>query len=179
MQTTGIFKRFSLKDDSGAAHQYEVIPHGAGAGWPLALKVLSILGPMVGKSMTGLTLDLDKVVKAAADIQQGAGEMFGGSSFNLGTLGYAAGELATALLADPHLVGQLFEHTQRDGQDLTNPAVFDTAYQANYFELMQALGKVVVLNFGPFLLKKLGNSPKLQTAMSTLQGPGQGPQTGT
>jgi hypothetical protein len=47
------------------------------------------------------------------------------------------------------LVTRLLEHTSRDGVRLTETAM-ETAYQANYGELLEALAWVIEQNFGSF-----------------------------
>ncbi len=151
---------FTLDDDYGGKHTYFVILHPAGTGWPLGLKLLKLFGPALGVVMDGANMGsvgdaLGAVTKAAADMEMNATEM-----------GTTVGVLAGELLDDPALIRSVFEHTNRDTFKLEG-ASFDSAYQANYGELVQALYRVIKANFGPLFRRYLGQQSTNRAAIAT------------
>ena len=139
--------------DDGIGHEYVIIPFGAGEGWPLGMRIAELISPPLGVVIDGLVGGLDDVPDAINKLQAGVTQVADGG---IGAMGSSIGSLAGVLAGDMALVRQLVKHVTRDGQKLSNPAVFDMAYQANYGELLMALYHVLRVNWGPLFARRFG-----------------------
>jgi hypothetical protein len=161
----------TIKGDDGEDHSYVVIPHGAADGWPLGLKLLNLIAPVVGTALDSVTLGLEEVPKALGQVTEDLAKM-AKSGFSVGGIGVAVGALAGHIMDDKKVLNELLAYTTRDGQQLTNIAAFTSAYQANYGELAMAIYEVAKANYGPFFARMLGGSSsgKLEAVMERLKG---------
>lgn len=148
---------FQLSDRSGAKHDYRVEPHPGGPGAVLALRVQSLATePLVEvvhtlASAPGLQ-ELASALKDGSDKDSGellanaAGSLLG----ELGSLDLTAVSKALSAMLGAkdglQLVKDILSRTYRDGKPLSEAMNFDAAYQANYWELQQAVIEVVRFN---------------------------------
>lgn len=138
---------FTLQDDYGDSHEYFVTMHGAREGWRLAMRILKLAGRALGMA---LEVTPTKTPDAIRDIQaaaEGAGLL--DASIDGEALGKALSDVAAEILSDDALLLDVLKHTTRDGRDLTNVAIFDSAFQGNYGELITAVVHVLKANFAP------------------------------
>jgi len=151
-------KRVKIKDDYGGEHDYLIIAHPSGKGWPLLLRLLKVGGKAFNVTVSG------SPSKVAAEL----GEMIDKYKSMMETevsksgIGNLVFSLAADLLESPEIVSGLFAHTARDRGDLSRPDDFDSAFQANYGELVFAIVEVIKLNYGPLLSRLLGGASVLQ-----------------
>lgn len=110
----------TFQDQAGNAHQYVTIQFGASDG-------LRLLGELVRLSGDAMGRATDAMAVPAA--------------------GRALTALGERLASQPGFVRELLAGTRRDGQPLSQQAVFDGAYQGNYGELLEALLWVLTVNF--------------------------------
>jgi hypothetical protein len=132
---------FTLPGADGEQHAY--------GGTALGLQIYALAGGALGSLLKGL---LD-----SAGGLGGVMELFGGDK-KLGDIdldallgGLDMGELGAALAGSlvrlpPRVLQDLLAHTSRDGAPLKQEAHYNTAYRANYPELMQAAALVAYHN---------------------------------
>ena len=138
-------RKFTIIDDCGDSHAYEVITHSPEKGLALTFRILELLGPTLGKAITGFLQGKDRASIMDSEMD---GEAIG-----------AAVEALAVSLVKQNAVGlikELLSNATRDGQALDNPAHFSVAYQANYGELSEAMVRVIIENgFHRFLSRLL------------------------
>jgi hypothetical protein len=165
---------FELTDDYGNVHSYTVFKHGAKDGWRLALQLIRIIGRPLGLSLEGLTaMGVQKAMAQVGSAVSSLSSTEGETGISLGPVGAALSGLAMELLDHPEVMASLLQHAHRDNQELGKPGVFDLAYTANYGELIMAIGKIVMVNYGPFFSRGFGRSSTLLERLAKAQ------QTGT
>lgn len=139
---------FVLDDAKGNPHKYTVQLHPTNEGqeilWtiialggePLASLLQGVAGPVIEGLIDGglaTALDNPDLLKEAL------------ASIDWSATGHAiARSLRTTNM--PKLTRALFRFTYRDGAHLRDPGAFNVAYQANYGEMLTALGKVIGAN---------------------------------
>jgi hypothetical protein len=131
-------RQFTLKDADGNEHAYQLVLHDAMMGQKIMWDLVALSGETLGGLMQSL---LENEVGSIAGLldKQAA---------DLATLVDWAGvgrDIAAAVgkANMPELTTLLLRHTTRDGNSLANPVHFNQAYQANYFELGQALWQIL------------------------------------
>lgn len=138
---------FELQDDFGGRHKCVVVMHPASTGWNILLRVVKHALPALGKSAESMTLaTIDEGLRAVSEGLE-----------NIKAIPEMANSIATivgALLEDRRLVSEILEHSYRDGLKVSD--CFDEAFQGNYGELLVLIGKVLWVNYGPFLRVRLG-----------------------
>jgi hypothetical protein len=141
-------KKVIIEDDFGQPQTYLILPHPASEGLRLATRLFALIGAPIGKLLESVA---DKGLDTNID------------------LGSVVSELAQAIVAEdaPALVKDLFKYTHRNGVDLSNQAMLDSAFQANYGELAEALAKIIEVNgfirfFSRFAKKAGANLAALQ-----------------
>jgi hypothetical protein len=149
--------QFTLQDDYGIDHEYYTILHPAGTGWQLALKLVKLLGPTLGAVLG--EINLGNVLESMGEVSKAATD---GAELDLSTVGERLSTLAGHILQDQAIVSQVFEHTRRDNIEVM--VAFDSAYQGNYGELIQALYQVIKANFGPLFQRHLGKRSTIPQA---------------
>jgi hypothetical protein len=156
--------QFDLTDAAGTPHRYEVMPHTPTDGWEVTSLILAaIIDPVAETALPALLQLLPDVIRAGA-IQD---KEKGGRRFELAALldndmllerlgalrfdgaGPAIKRAVRAL--DMPTIRRILRHTTLDGKALSKDLNFDTAYAANYTEMMQAVWEVCRHNafFGP------------------------------
>ena len=155
---------FQLYDARGNTHDYTVSPHPTSEGTMLVVRLLGMAGGPIGRlASSNLDVLIDLVPKMIAEYQdqsQGGKEMTD-QEFMI-ALQKELGDLSDldldfqAILADilsaivqaggDEFIRSLLAHTFRDGQKLSQDALYDTAYQANYGELFKAIWEVIKAN---------------------------------
>lgn len=115
-------KTFTITDSDGVEHSYECTQHPGDVGFDLMLSIQAMVGEAFGMSRSSGALEavVESVAKSGGLILAR-----GGHEFVLGILA----------------------HTKRDGQKIDR-ALFRSAYQGNYNEVVKALGVVVAHNWG-------------------------------
>lgn len=127
-------------------HKYVCTPHPAREGMGFAKRV-------VGAAVAPLLRVLDAAFRDGT-IKPGAAidAEFLGALLDKMDLSGVAADMRAAIesLSEDEIVG-LFKYTTRDGQKLSNSAIFDSAYAGNWAEFYQAVAHVVRVNkFLPF-----------------------------
>lgn len=168
---------FTLLDADGVPHNYTVGEHPAGDGMAIMYELLGLGAPtVVGVVEAGLKSG--ELIRAAWEAFRG-----GGGEAQAPTAGALMERVQSSdwkdflkLLEDldlsgvggalehafvtgkaPALTRRVLAHTHRDGKPLSGPA-FEQAYQANYWELLQAVWKVCQINrFFPLPSTSLGS----------------------
>jgi hypothetical protein len=128
-------------------HKYVCTPHPAREGMGFAKRV-------VGAAVAPLLRVLDAAFRDGS-VKPGASfadpEVLSALLDKMDLSGVAADmRAAIEALSEDEIVA-LFKYTTRDGQKLSNSAVFDSAYAGNWAEFYQAVAHVVRVNkFLPF-----------------------------
>lgn len=115
-------------------HEYTVTQFPAMHGLRMAVRLFKVVGPGLGKALSAGSLT-DLMSKDLGD----------------GSLGDAISALVGNLDADgtPQMILDLLSSTHRDRREMTQNE-FNTAYAANYGELIEALKFVLEVNYGGF-----------------------------
>lgn len=142
---------FDLIGADGRAHTYEVLPHDTDAGLPIVGKLMqagipalaALVGGAAGNGGPGLLAQLAALRSGATPPAEGIAAVISG--MDLGGLG---DKLAAAIpqLDIARLGPELMRRATRDGARLDNPAEFNKAFKANYWELIAACQKVIAFN---------------------------------
>ena len=141
-------KTMTIRDDSGQDHSYSLTPHPPTEGIPLAGRILDVVGVPASK----LLADMMSTGSLAAVLEQDL-------KFSPEQIERAL-QLIISRLTDGAflaLIKSLLRYAQRDNKPLSNEAMFDMAYQANYGELAEALLWVIRENG---MHRFLGRLPK-------------------
>lgn len=133
---------FEVNDFEGKPHRYETVLIPASEGMTLSFELVSALGEPLMAALGDLDVDPD-------DPQ---------ASIDLVAVGKAFRSLDAQGLS--RLSGQLCQNTSRDGLALSNKHEFDKAYRGNYWELYQALWRVIQENRFLPLLDTFGSLPE-------------------
>ena len=115
-------------------HDYEITPFMGMHGWRLQLKLARMIGPAIRDALGALPKGkLAQLMQAEVDPA-----MFGGG---------IAGFIDAISTNDPQgeFVAELLSQTQRDGV-LLGKSAMDSAYAANYSEMIKALVAVIGAN---------------------------------
>lgn len=148
-------QEFTLKDAQGQEHQYLCIPHKTSDGTKLCNRILAIAGEPLGRVLSSnLVTLIEMFQQGKIDVDSDADQLIGVLKDLDIDLGSIVGDIAraVALAGDDKFFKELLKHTTRDGKQLTDPANYEPAYQANYAEQLQAVAKVIMINgFIPFL----------------------------
>ena len=115
-------KTVTILDDSGTSHEYKFIARGAEEG-------------------VALMAEISAFAPAAISLY---GAVAGGPDVSPQAFDQLAPSIARAL--SPELMRKVLKHAERDRQLACN--VFNTAYQANYGELVEALKHALQVDFG-------------------------------
>lgn len=156
-------KETVVSDDFGNQHSYIIIQHGGREGARLAARVLRVvsgpLGSLAASVASGSKSEIDLSPEALS------------SAFRNVAVSIAE-EGPDSLLED------VFRHTVRDGRRLSG-AEFDTAFQGNYGEMVEAAVVVLRHNFEASFRRVpfAGLSSRLTTTSSTTSSAG-APSTG-
>jgi hypothetical protein len=150
MSTNGVHE-FTLTDAQGAAHSYLVTEHPAGEGTEIVFELLG-LGAPTALQLVGAALASDDFLRAVLGAMGGDGLQADATATALQQLaavdlGKVGAELSRSFAvgkAPVSLVRRIVANATRDGQRLST--AFDRAYQANYWELAQLVGKVIAIN---------------------------------
>jgi hypothetical protein len=142
---------FQLTDADGNLHDYLVTEHPAGDGTEIVFELLG-LGAPTALQLAGAALTSDDLLRAILGVAGGAGFNADTGAAALAELadidfGKAGGEIQRAFgtgKAPMALVRKLVSRAWRDGQKVAE--VYDQAYQANYWELAQLVGKIIAIN---------------------------------
>ena len=139
----------SITDDYGEAHAYVVQMMPAGAGFRLMVRLLRIIGGMLGRAWGSLSpADIgEKVTEVASIVDAGIdGE----------GIAMAVEKLATQLIEEgsDEFLKDVLAHTYRDGVAVTD--CFESAFMGNYGELFHALYVTLEVNYSPFFRRRLG-----------------------
>jgi hypothetical protein len=153
----------TLSDDFGAPHSYLVMQHGGREGARLAARVLRVvsgpLGALAGVAVTNGSAEADLSPES---------------------LGAAFRSVAVSLAEEgpDSLLDDVFRHTVRDGKRLSGTE-FDSAFQGNYGELVEAAVVVLRHNFEASVRRVpfAGSLSTLATA-SSKKSSGGAPSTG-
>jgi hypothetical protein len=131
---------FSVPDRSGVVHHYTLDLHGGTEGFGISASLLAAGLPALAEGLQGIIAD-----SGAATVAE---LLDSPAAMRLLKAGDVAERLQAALrsLDLGALAPVVLKHTQRDGERLSNRAVFDRVYQGNYDELYQALWRVTMLN---------------------------------
>ena len=153
---------FDLIGADGRAHHYEVLPHNTEEGLPIVGRlmqagipaVVAAVGAFLGGGVELKTLGAlagpattpeEKAAKARALL-----EIVGSLDLDavLSKSAPLGDKLAAAIpqLDIARLGPELMRRATRDGAQLANPAEFNKAYKANYWELIAACQKVIAFN---------------------------------
>lgn len=176
----------TLKSRSGSLHTYEITPHPASEGLPLAMKLaslslpglLSLLGGLMeseefrGMAAQAVAPGIGSGGVSAGTLVQGVTEVL--ESLEGVDLSQLSNEVRTALADEgaAQIVRDLLKHTTRtdatgNPQPLANQFVWEQAYTANYFEMLQAAWQAALVN---------GFFPELSTLATKAKGqPSQAP----
>lgn len=124
---------FVCTDAEGIEHQYQCHQFNPTDGEKILWELISLIGPASGSLIVSLMMG----GKSADDILDG--------SIDPGALGT---ELTSALRKGnmPGLRRAILAKTFRDGAKLNESTVFDSAYRANYAELLRAQWEVLRAN---------------------------------
>lgn len=142
---------FDLIGADGRAHHYEVIPHNTEEGLPIVGRLMqagipalaALIGGAAGHGGAGLLAQIASIRSGATPAADGIAALIGGMDVpGLGD------KLAAAIpqLDIARLGPELMRRATRDGAQLANPAEFNKAYKANYWELIAACQKVIAFN---------------------------------
>lgn len=171
---------FQLTDAQGQTHDYLVTEHPAGEGVEIFYQLMGLGAPTL-TGLLGAALKAEDLLGALFDALTSSDEtarqldtsdlakLLG--DLNLEQVGQEIGR-ALGTGKAPALTRALLKHTHRDGQPLAK--VFDRAYQANYWELMQLIWKVCQVNrFFPDSSTLLDSMPvKVAAAPASTPSPG-------
>lgn len=153
----------NVSDDFGTSHSYIVVQHGGREGARLAARVLRVVSGPLG------TLAAVAAGKGGAELDLSAEGL--ASAFRSVAVSIAE-EGPDSLLED------VFRHTVRDGRRLAG-AEFDTAFQGNYGELVEAAVVVLRHNFeASFRRVPFVGSLSTLTTASSKKSSGGAPSTG-
>jgi len=142
---------FDLIGADGRAHHYEVLPHNTEEGLPIVGRLMqagipalaALIGGAAGQGGAGLLAQIASIRSGATPAADGIAALIGGMDVpGLGD------KLAAAIpqLDIARLGPELMRRATRDGAQLANPAEFNKAYKANYWELIAACQKVIAFN---------------------------------
>lgn len=150
---------FQLTDAQGEPHEYTISPHATSDGSMLALRVLGMAGEPIGRlasSNLGVLIDvLPKLAQAAEDKNTSDADLLLLAEQELGALEDLDLDLAQIVQDIQQAVvsaggdaffQNLLRGAYRDGKPLAKRHVYDTAFQANYRELFQAVWKSIQAN---------------------------------
>jgi hypothetical protein len=150
MEATGVHS-FQLTDAQGKSHNYVVVEHPAGEGMEIMYQLLSLGSPTV-LGLVGAALNSTDLLGAVGRALRGGdsgiadkaalGRQLAG--LDLASVGIEVGKALGAGTA-PSLTRQVLSRVHRDTHKL-DPATFDRAFQANYWELLQLLWRVIAIN---------------------------------
>jgi len=142
---------FDLIGADGRAHHYEVLPHNTEEGLPIVGRLMqagipalaALIGGAAGQGGAGLLAQIASIRSGATPAADGIAALIGGMDVpGLGDkLAAAIPQLDIASLGP-----ELMRRATRDGAQLANPAEFNKAYKANYWELIAACQKVIAFN---------------------------------
>lgn len=149
---------FTINDSDGNPHTYTVTPHPANEGDKLAWRVQSLgVQPLleavkslastpdvarIGQAMQG-GVDADSPQAVMADAAGGVLQAIGDVDVT------PLAESLSKVMGHPDLPAlarQIMKYAVRDGVKIAGDAEWAKAYQANYGEMMQAVGRVIVIN---------------------------------
>ena len=145
--------KFQLTDAKGQPHTYIVNEHPAGEGMAIMFALVGLGAPTV-LGLAGAAIQSERLLGAVVDVVRGKTDDetddddwkdFAGMAvgLDLPSVGREVG-LALATGKAPELTKKVLARTFRDGKPLLE--VFDQAYQANYFELLEAVFRVCRIN---------------------------------
>ena len=130
-------------------HSYLVQEHPAGEGMEIMYELLGLGAPTV-LGLAAAAIKSEELLRAVLEAMKGVdsevtmGDLGGMlSSLDLGSAGAELGK-AIGTGKAPGLTKKILSRTHRDRQPIAR--CFDTAYQANYAELLQAVWKVCTIN---------------------------------
>lgn len=133
----------TITDDLGNPHTYEVTPFGAIDGRKLFLRVCRVAGPALG------ALTAFASAQGGSTQGEGAEGSSGAQKADSEGLTKAIAHVAQLLIDEDKggLIDQLLKHTTRDGQPLSNAAVFNQVFAQNYGEMFAAVALALRVNF--------------------------------
>lgn len=140
---------FELNDHDGKTHKYLVTLHGTEEGERILWQLITLGGEPLGALCQGAAGKLIAEGGSLGDVLDGgAAEML--AEIDFAGLGRQVSN-AVARSNMPALTKAIFKFAHRDGKPLRDPAVYNAAYRANYWELLQAQWEIVRANrFLPF-----------------------------
>lgn len=137
---------FALTDHDDVEHVYMVTLHGTDSGQRILWTLIGLGGEPLGammQSAVGRWLASGADLSELLDKPDGAAEMF--AEVDWAAVGLQV-STAVARADMPGLVALILRHTMRDGKYLADKAAFNAAYQANYLEMLKAVGAVLQAN---------------------------------
>lgn len=132
---------FTLCDGDGVEHTYEVLPHNTDEGLPIVGRLMQAGLPGLAAALGSGVLPTLLAARSGAKVDPAA--LLAG--IDVGALGEKLGA-AIPQLDLARLGPELMKRTTRDGAPLANPAEFNKAFRANYWELISACRAVIELN---------------------------------
>lgn len=151
---------FSLEDADGRVHKYLLHPHPAEEGMELLFELIGIGAPTVLGGMAELFKSEDMVsglFDAVRSMVGPEGAASAATSSDWSEFANLVGKLDVAKVGReitfamstgkaPKLVRRLLAKAHRDGKPLRDDGTFSVAYQANYWEMLQAVQEVCKVN---------------------------------
>lgn len=154
--STNAMEKFVLTDADGEEHHYEVKAHDAVEGQRLLFALLAVgVEPVAQGVLLVMQNMADELMESAGDIlKEGLAETVAGLDITVENVlaGVDVGGLGESLKKSfasgkcPALVRALLTNTFRDGHHLEKDLFFNAAYTANYWEMLQAVWKVLGIN---------------------------------
>lgn len=140
----------TISDDYSEPHTYVVQMMPAGQGFRLMVRLLRIIGGMLGRAWGSLSpSDIgEKVTEVATMLDAGIdGE----------GIAKAVERLAEQIIQEGSdaFVKEILGHTYRDGKAISE--CFEHAFMGNYGELFHAVYLTLEVNYAPFFRKRLGS----------------------
>lgn len=142
---------FDLIGADGRAHTYEVTPHNTEEGLPIVGRLMqagipavaALIGGAAGQGGAGLLSQIAALRSGVTPAADGIAALIG--SLDVPGLGDKIAQ-AIPQLDIARLGPELMRRATRDGAQLANPAEFNKAFRANYWELIAACQKVIAFN---------------------------------
>ncbi len=146
-----IHEEFTLTDAVGNPHDYILTLHPATAGQAVMFQLMALAAEPLGRmleTLVGVEDFMTAIDSNLSDAVAGVGDMDLGEL--LTSIDWAVlGNDIRKVLGDPKctaIVKELFRHTLRDAQPMSETMPFDIAYRGNYLEMLNVMWRIIKFN---------------------------------
>lgn len=136
----------TIHDDRGETHEYAVLPFNPEMGLDILTTVLQVASEPLGQLANALKGGDGSV--GVDDVKEGLSSLLD-ERVDAGALGSAVHSFLTRLqtAGGSKLIRRILAQTWRDGKQLSDDAMFNRAYRANYGEMFRAVLFVLSANY--------------------------------